>query len=147
MLSAERTVPKPPGVELWPRPPAFIEVPPLTLGGGGTTWLAAVMPSMARLSGERPPTSTGGGTTFGSPRLPPETVRSFVTCEGGGAITAGAGMLSFADCVPSRMGALTGGGTMIVFDAAGPRNGGGSRGTSVGDGCTIGDVIETTERD
>ena len=55
-----------------------LRVPPLTLGGGGATWLAAVMPSMARLSGERPPTSTGGGTTSGSPRLR-QTVRSFVT--------------------------------------------------------------------
>src|SRR5215475_10069861 len=105
------------------------------------------MPSMARLSGERPPTSTGGGTIFGSPRLAPETVRSVVTCEGGGATTAAAGILSFADCVPSRRGALTGGGTMTVFEAAGPRSGAGSRGTSVGEGRTIGVVIEITERD
>jgi hypothetical protein len=102
---------------------------------------------MARLSGERPPTSTGGGTTFGSERLAPETVRSLVTCDGGGAITAGAGIFSFAVWVFSRSGAETGGGTMIVLEAAGPRRGGGSRGTSVGEGLTMGVVMAITECD
>lgn len=95
-LSAERTVPRPPAVWLWPWPPPVREEPALTLGGGGTIWVAAVMPTMARGSCERPPSCTGGGTTFGSDRLAPVTVRSLVTCEGGGAITAGAGMFSFA---------------------------------------------------
>jgi len=49
-------------------------------------------------------------------------------------MTAGAGMFSLAVCVLSRSGAETGGGTMMVFDAAGPRRGGGSRGKSVGAG-------------
>jgi len=71
-------------------------------------------------------------------------VRSLVTCEGGGAITAGAGMESFEAWVFSRCGAETGGGTMIALAAEGPRSGGGSRGTSFGEGCTMGVVIDMT---
>jgi hypothetical protein len=109
--------------------------------------LAPAMPIMARWSEERPPTCTGGGTTFGSERLAPEAVRSLVTCEGGGAITDGAGMFNFAVCVLSRMGAEIGGGTTLAVVAAGPRKGGGSRWTSDGAGCTIWLVIATTECD
>ena len=59
--------------------------------------------------------------------LTPDTVRSVVTCEGGGAITAGAGRVILDALALSRTGAETGGGTTMLVAAVGPRNGGGSR--------------------
>ena len=123
-------VPIPPALLAWPLPPPDRADPGLILGGGGTTWLVPIKPGTARLSCERPPSCTGGGTTLGSARAAPETLRSRVTCEGGGAITGVAGSVSRAVWDVSRGGTETGGGTTVAVVAAGPRRGSGSCCTS-----------------
>jgi len=62
-------------------------------------------------------------------------------------MTAGAGKIIFGFWTLSRVGEDTGGGTIIVVAAEGPRKGGGWRRTSEGAGWMIGLFIATTERD
>src|SRR5208282_1449817 len=81
------------------------------LAGGGTTCVpSAPAPDLAS---EPPPEALGGGGTGLVRRSPvavlPQLLRSRLTCDGGGATTAGAGRASFGVDETSRGGAETGG--------------------------------------
>lgn len=83
------------------------------LAGGGTT--CGVIPVLADLASEPPFDADGGGGTGVVRKSPaavlPQLLRSRLTCDGGGAMTAGVGNVSFGFDVESRDGAETGGGT------------------------------------
>src|SRR5580704_13141631 len=86
------------------------------LAGGGTTCVVRVpTPFLPSLAFDPPADALGGGGT-GFERMspvaePPQLLRSRLTCEGGGAITAGAGsVIRWADDT-SRGGAEIGGAT------------------------------------
>jgi len=97
------------------RPLATPPASPLTLGGGGTTWLSPKIFPMIVLTNDPLLGADGGGWTTallgsGGPPLGMWR-RSAASVEGGGAITAGAGKVSFAVRAESLTGADTGGGT------------------------------------
>src|SRR6266852_4766590 len=84
------------------------------LAGGGTTCVASVPTPDAR-DRDPPPDAVGGGGTGFVRRSPvadlPQLFRSRLTCDGGGATTAGAGSDSLGVDDTSRWGAETGGAT------------------------------------
>ncbi len=81
------------------------------LAGGGTTCVPSV--PAPDLASDPPPEALGGGGTGLARRSPvaalPQLLRSRLTCDGGGATTAGAGSASFGLDETSRGGAETGG--------------------------------------
>ena len=82
------------------------------LAGGGTTCVASVPMPDAR-DRDPPPDAVGGGGTGFVRKSPvvelPQLLRSRLTCDGGGATTAGAGRVSFGLDDRSLCGADTGG--------------------------------------
>jgi len=105
-----------------PCAPLAPELPTPMLAGGGTT--SAFIPVPVAV---RPPAATaegGGGTglvRMSPVDVPPQLLRSRLTCEGGGATTAGAGSESLEFCVASRWGAETGGATTSAVCVKGTR--------------------------
>src|SRR2546430_16203041 len=82
------------------------------LAGGGTTCVASVPMPDAR-DRDPPPDSVGGGGTGFVRKSPvaelPQLLRSRLTCDGGGATTAGAGRVRLGVEATARWGAETGG--------------------------------------
>src|ERR1700730_2485367 len=109
------------------------------LAGGGTTCVASVPTPDARDRDPPPDAVGGGGTGFvrKSPgaELPP-LLRSRLTCDGGGATTAGAGSVSLGVDETSRCGAETGGATTSTVCVRGTRESARSRCVSRGAGAT-----------
>jgi len=110
--------------------------------GGGTTLALPTNPAVDRLSPVPPglelPTCTGGGTTLVCrfiASLPPRVPTPWDNCAGG-ATTAGAGNVSFADKFVSRSGAETGGGTTSILLATVTLAANGSRCNPEGGGGT-----------
>ncbi len=103
-------------------PAALRPVPPLpeeTVGGGGTTsCVPKSLPTMLLKNPVLPVCVGGGGITVGemAPEPPLSSRRSsrVESADGGGAMTDGAGRLSFALRPLSRSGAETGGGTTAM---------------------------------
>jgi hypothetical protein len=92
----------------------------LTAGGGGTTSVAPkILPIKLLMKDPLPDCVGGGGTTDfdGSGTLPlARRCKSRATSvEGGGAMTAGAGIASMGSRLVARSGAETGGGTTDTF--------------------------------
>jgi hypothetical protein len=96
----------------WPERPAFPVEPfpfrepdPSILAGGGTTCVASVPTPDAR-DRDPPPDAVGGGGTGWVRKSPvvevPQLLRSRLTCDGGGATTAGAGSVSLGVDETSR---------------------------------------------
>jgi hypothetical protein len=117
--------------ELRELPDALVE------GGGGTTSCVPKSFPMTLLTNDVLPAWVGGGgTTAGllAPTLPLSRRRKSreESADGGGAITDGAGRLSFAVRADSRAGAETGGGTTAAFICT--REGATSRPAAVGAG-------------
>lgn len=111
------------------------------LAGGGTTCCVSV--PGPDLVDDPPPDAVGGGGTGFSRKSPaavlPQLLRSRLTCEGGGATTAGAGSVSLGVDDTSRCGAETGGATTSTVCASGVRELAMSRGVSRGAGAmTVG---------
>ena len=111
------------------------------LAGGGTTW--GVSEPAPDLASDPPPDAVGGGGTGFARKSPvaevPQLLRSRLTCEGGGATTAGAGSVSLGVDDTSRGGAETGGGTTSTVCVRGTRELAKSRGVSRGAGAmTVG---------
>jgi hypothetical protein len=109
------------------------------LAGGGTTWVARVPTPDAR-DCDPPPDAVGGGGT-GLVRMSPvaelpQLLRSRLTCDGGGATTAGAGSVSLGVDDTSRWGAETGGATTSALCVSGTRESAKSRCSSRGAGAT-----------
>jgi|SRR5208282_2623273 hypothetical protein len=108
------------------------------LAGGGTTCDA--MAPAPDLAIEPPPDTVGGGGTGLARKSPvavlPQLLRSRLTCDGGGATTAGAGSVSLGVDETSRGGAETGGAITSAVCVSGTRELAKSRGASVGDGAT-----------
>jgi hypothetical protein len=107
-----------------PAPPEALRgVPEDTLGGGGTTSCVPKSFPIMLLTSEPPAAGVGGGGTTvleasGIPPAPPLSSRRrscSESAEGGGAMTEGAGKLSFAFRELSRSGAETGGGTTATL--------------------------------
>jgi hypothetical protein len=117
-------------------PPALRPVPdaiPETVGGGGTTsCVPKILPTMVL---KKPVCVGGGGTTAGETPAPLSSRRMsrVESAEGGGAMTEGAGRLSFALRPDSRSGAETGGGTTPASFIC-TRDGETSRSTAAGAG-------------
>ena len=111
----ESALPDPP-VGLRPVPNVFPEV---TVGGGGTTSCVPKSLPMILLTSEVLPAEVGGGgiTVREGSVLPLSRRRRSraESAEGGGAMTEGAGRLSFALREVSRSGAETGGGTTATL--------------------------------
>lgn len=111
------------------------------LAGGGTTWGVSVpTPDLAR---DPPPDAVGGGGTGFVRKSPaaelPQLLRSRLTCDGGGATTAGAGSVSLGLDDTSRGGAETGGATTSTVCVSGVRELAKSRCVSRGAGAmTVG---------
>src|ERR1700726_3096673 len=108
------------------------------LAGGGTTcWDRAPGPALAS---DAPPDALGGGGTGLRRRSPaavlPQLLRSRLTCDGGGATTAGAGSVSLGVDDTSRWGAETGGATTSTACVRGTRESARSRCVSRGAGAT-----------
>jgi len=105
--------------------------------GGGTTCAVSVPPP-ERVN--EPPVADGGGGTgcerMSPLRVLPQLLRSRLTWDGGGAITAGAGSESLAAVAESRAGAETGGATALVVCETGARELAKSRWASCGAGAT-----------
>src|SRR5271163_4569356 len=106
------------------------------LAGGGTTWVVSVPTDRVF----DPPLAVGGGG-IGFVRKSPEAVlpqlfRSRLTCDGGGATTAGAGNVSLGVDDTSRCGADTGGFTTSTVWVNGRRELARSRCVSRGAGAT-----------
>src|SRR6266852_1251352 len=108
------------------------------LAGGGTTCVASVPTPDAR-DRDPPPAAVGGGGTGFVRRSPvaelPQLFRSRLTCEGGGATTAGAGSVSLGVDDTSRCGAETGGATTSTACVRGTRESAKSRCSSRGAGA------------
>jgi len=147
----ELALPEPPadgggGITLLASPPAvpfgLREVPgappEVTFGGGGTTSCVPKSFPMMLLTNEVLFVAVGGGGTIvcdvsGAPPLSSLRNSRVLSAEGGGAITDGAGMLSFAVRSLSRSGAEIGGGmTAVLFICT--RDGDTSRLADVGAG-------------
>ena len=111
------------------------------LAGGGTTCgLSVAAPDLAS---NPPPDAVGGGGTGFARKSPvaelPQLLRSRLTCDGGGATTAGAGSVSLGVDDTSRWGAETGGATTSTVCASGTRELAKSRCVSRGAGAmTVG---------
>src|SRR5450755_1297845 len=109
------------------------------LAGGGTTW-GAREPTPDR-ERDPPPDAVGGGGTGvvrKSPVAePPQLLRSRLTCDGGGATTAGAGSVSVGVDDTSRGGAETGGATTSTVCVSGTRELAKSRCVSRGAGAMM----------
>jgi hypothetical protein len=129
------------------------ETPPPMLAGGGTTW--DVIPPTPVLASDPPPDAVGGGGTGlvrKSPvAAPPQLLRSRLTCDGGGATTAGAGSVSLDREDASRCGAETGGSTTSTVCVSGTRELAKSRCASRGAGAmmvgAIGFAVRILSRD
>src|SRR5271157_1510945 len=108
------------------------------LAGGGTTCCPNV--PTPDLASEPPPDVDGGGGTGLVRKSPvaelPQLLRSRLICEGGGAITAGAGSVSLGVEETSRGGAETGGAITSTVCVSGTRELARSRGASLGAGAT-----------
>jgi hypothetical protein len=95
--------------------PVPVPLPDATVGGGGTTSCVPKSLPMTLLTNEVLPVGVGGGgiTVLEGLALPLSRRRRSraESAEGGGAMTEGAGRLSFAVREVSRSGAETGGGT------------------------------------
>ena len=93
------------------------------LAGGGTTW--GVRVPTPDLASDRPPDAVGGGGTGFARKSPvaelPQLLRSRLTCDGGGATTAGDGSDSLGVDDTSRWGAETGGATTSTVCVNGTR--------------------------
>ena len=136
-----------PPPRLLPREP-FLEPPacdPPSMSAGGGTTCVAIVP-LPDLDLDPPPAAEGGGGTgcvrMSPLRVLPQLFRSRLTCEGGGAITAGTGRASFGTDARSRAGADTGGATTSVVCDSGARELARSRGVSRGAGATTFGVSE-----
>src|SRR5258706_13151122 len=108
------------------------------VAGGGTTSVASVPTPDARDRDPPPDAAGGGGTGFmcTSPaEVLPQLLRSRLTCDGGGATTAGTGRDSFGFDT-SRCGAETGGATTSTVCVRGTRELARSRCVSRGAGAT-----------
>ena len=109
------------------------------LAGGGTTCVASVPTPDAR-DRDPPPDAVGGGGTGFVRKSPvaelPQLLRSRLTCDGGGATTAGAGSVSLGVDETSRCGAETGGATTSTACVRGTRESARSRCVSRGAGAT-----------
>ncbi len=107
------------------------------LAGGGTTCGAIV--AAPDLASELPPDAVGGGGTGLACMSPvadlPQLLRSLLTCDGGGATTAGAGSDSLGVDDTSRWGAETGGATTSGVCDSGRRELARSRCASCGAGA------------
>jgi hypothetical protein len=109
------------------------------LAGGGTT--CGVRVPAPDLASDPPPDALGGGGTglvCMSPfAVAPQLLRSRLTCEGGGATTAGVGNVSLGLelAEASRSGAETGGGTTSIVCVTWARELAKSRGVSRGAGA------------
>src|SRR5271157_1351952 len=118
------------------RPLPLAGAPPM-LAGGGTTWGARV--AAPDLASDPPPDAVGGGGTGLARKSPvaelPQLLRSRLTCDGGGATTAGAGSVSLGVDDTSRWGAETGGATTSTVCASGTRELARSRCVSCGAGA------------
>ena len=111
------------------------------LAGGGTTW--GVRGPTPDLASDPPPDAVGGGGTGLGRKSPvaelPQLLRSRLTCDGGGATTAGAGNCSLGVDETSRWGAETGGATTSTVCVSGTRELAKSRCASCGAGAiTVG---------
>jgi len=110
------------------------------LAGGGTTCVASVPTPDAR-DRDPPPDAVGGGGTGLVRKSPvaelPQLLRSRLTCDGGGATTAGAGSVSLGVDETSRCGAETGGATTSTACVRGTRESAKSRCSSRGAGATM----------
>src|SRR5208282_5596483 len=120
------------------RPFAWVPVfPPSMLAGGGTTWGVSV--AAPDLASELPPDAVGGGGTGLGCMSPvaelPQLLRSRLTCDGGGATTAGAGSDILGVDDTSRWGAETGGATTSTVCVIGRRELARSRCVSCGAGA------------
>src|SRR6202158_2784120 len=109
------------------------------LAGGGTTCVASVaMPDVR--DRDPPPDAVGGGGTGFVRKSPvaelPQLLRSRLTCDGGGATTAGAGSVRLGVDETSRCGAETGGATTSTLCVSGTRESAKSRCSSRGAGAT-----------
>ncbi len=137
-----------------PEPLPRCEPTPPMLAGGGTTCVANPEPAPDR-EDEPPPAAVGGGGTGFSRKSPeavlPQLLRSRLTCDGGGATTAGAGNVIFGVDDTSRAGAETGGATTSTVWLSGTRELARSRGVSRGAGATTvgasGFVVRIWSRD
>ena len=93
------------------------------LAGGGTT--CGESGPMPDLASEPPPEALGGGGTGLARKSPaaelPQLLRSRLTCDGGGATTAGAGSVSLGVDETSRDGVETGGATTSTVCVSGTR--------------------------
>src|ERR1035437_7029861 len=113
------------------------------LAGGGTTWgVRSATPDLAR---DPPPDAVGGGGTGFGRKSPlaelPQLLRSRLTCDGGGATTAGAGSDILGVDDTSRGGAETGGATTSTVCVSGTRELAKSRCVSRGAGAmTVGAI-------
>jgi hypothetical protein len=107
------------------------------LAGGGTT--CGVRLAAPDLASEPPPDALGGGGTGMARKSPvlelPQLLRSRLTCDGGGAMTAGAGSAILDVDDTSRAGAETGGATTSAVCANGTRELAKSRCASRGAGA------------
>jgi hypothetical protein len=110
------------------------------LAGGGTTCVASVPTPDAR-DRDPPPDAVGGGGTGFVRKSPvaelPQLLRSRLTCDGGGATTAGAGSVNLGVDETSRWGAETGGATTSTACVSGTRESAKSRCSSRGAGATM----------
>jgi len=109
------------------------------LAGGGTICVARV-PMPDGRDRDPPPDAVGGGGTGFVCKSPvaelPQLLRSRLTCDGGGATTAGAGSVSLGVDETSRWGAETGGATTSIACVRGTRESAKSRCSSRGAGAT-----------
>ena len=98
------------------------------------------MVSVPDRANDPPPDAVGGGGTGFRRKSPefvvPQLLRSRLTCDGGGAMTAGAGRVSFEAEETSRAGAETGGATTSTLCDIGARELARSRCASRGAGAT-----------
>src|ERR1035437_9071802 len=118
------------------------------LAGGGTTW--GVSPAAPDLASEPPLDAVGGGGTGLARKSPvlelPQLLRSRLTCDGGGAMTAVAGSASLDVDDTSRWGAETGGATTSAVCAIGTRELAKSRCASRGAGAMTADASGSAVR-
>ncbi len=104
-----------------PLPRASLALEEFTAGGGGTTSLAPKSFPITLLNIDPLPDCVGGGGTTdfdGSETLPlaRRRISRDMSAEGGGAMTEGAGIVSFELRALARSGAEAGGGTTLTLD-------------------------------